>query len=48
MAIGLHPFIVGQPMRLKYLKECLMNIKNQPYTWITTGEQIYESVSSEQ
>ncbi|AFY54674.1 putative xylanase/chitin deacetylase [Rivularia sp. PCC 7116] len=48
MAIGLHPFIVGQPMRLKYLKECLMHIKNQPDTWMTTGEQIYESVISEQ
>ncbi len=48
MAIGLHPFIVGQPMRLKYLKECLMHIKNQSDTWITTGEKIYESVISEQ
>ncbi|MBF2008097.1 MAG: polysaccharide deacetylase family protein, partial [Chlorogloeopsis fritschii C42_A2020_084] len=24
MAIGLHPFIVGQPLRLKYLKQCLL------------------------
>lgn len=42
MAIGLHPFIVGQPLRLKYLKQCLTYIKNQPATWLTTGEQIYE------
>jgi len=48
MAIGLHPFIVGQPMRLKYLKECLMHIKNQSDTWITTGEKIYETVNSYQ
>ncbi len=42
MAIGLHPFIVGQPLRLKYLKQCLLHIKNQPDTWLTTGEGIYE------
>ncbi|BAZ33376.1 polysaccharide deacetylase family protein [Cylindrospermum sp. NIES-4074] len=42
MAIGLHPFIVGQPLRLKYLKQCLLHIKNQPNTWLTTGEGIYE------
>lgn len=41
MAIGLHPFIVGQPLRYKYLKQCLTHIKNKPETWLTTGEQIY-------
>jgi allantoinase len=42
MTIGLHPFIVGQPLRLKYLKQCLSHIKNKPNTWLTTGEGIYE------
>ncbi|WP_026735157.1 polysaccharide deacetylase family protein [Fischerella sp. PCC 9605] len=42
MAIGLHPFIVGQPLRFKYLKQCLLHIKNKPNTWLTTGESIYE------
>ncbi|MEM7556628.1 MAG: polysaccharide deacetylase family protein [Cyanobacteria bacterium P01_A01_bin.84] len=42
MAIGLHPFIVGQPLRLKYLKKCLQYIKNKPQTWMTTGEEIYK------
>ncbi len=42
MAIGLHPFIVGQPLRLKYLQECLQHIKNKPQTWLTTGETIYQ------
>jgi peptidoglycan/xylan/chitin deacetylase (PgdA/CDA1 family) len=42
MAIGLHPFIVGQPLRLKYLKQCLLHIKNKSDTWLTTGEGIYE------
>ncbi len=44
MAIGLHPFIVGQPLRLKYLKQCLLHIKNQPNTLLTTGEEIYKIV----
>jgi hypothetical protein len=42
MAIGLHPFIVGQPLRLKYLKQCLLHIKNKSQTWLTTGEGIYK------
>jgi hypothetical protein len=42
MTISLHPFIVGQPLRFKYLKQCLLHIKNQPNTWLTTGEGIYE------
>ncbi|AFZ24631.1 putative xylanase/chitin deacetylase [Cylindrospermum stagnale PCC 7417] len=46
MAIGLHPFIVGQPLRLKYLKQCLLHIKNQPNTWLTTGEGIYEWIKT--
>ncbi|MDM9385146.1 polysaccharide deacetylase family protein [Chlorogloeopsis sp. ULAP01] len=46
MAIGLHPFIVGQPLRLKYLKQCLLHIKNKPNSWLTTGEGIYEWFSS--
>jgi peptidoglycan/xylan/chitin deacetylase (PgdA/CDA1 family) len=41
MAIGLHPFIVGQPLRLKYLKQCLMHIKGRPQTWLATGTEIY-------
>lgn len=45
MAIGLHPFIVGQPLRMKYLKQCLSYIKSKPHTWITTGEAIYEHLS---
>ncbi|MFQ4144388.1 polysaccharide deacetylase family protein [Chlorogloeopsis sp. ULAP02] len=46
MAIGLHPFIVGQPLRLKYLKQCLMHIKNKSNSWLTTGEGIYKWFNS--
>lgn len=48
MAIGLHPFIVGQPLRLKYLKQCLLHIKNKSDTWLTTGESIYEWMNKPQ
>ncbi|NJK62376.1 MAG: polysaccharide deacetylase family protein [Synechococcaceae cyanobacterium SM2_3_1] len=44
MAIGLHPFIVGQPLRLKYLRQCLTYIQQRPQTWLTTGSQIYDWV----
>ncbi|BAZ41190.1 polysaccharide deacetylase family protein [Calothrix sp. NIES-4101] len=44
MAIGLHPFIVGQPLRMKYLKKCLLHIKNKHDTWLTTGEKIYDLI----
>lgn len=45
MAIGLHPFIVGQPLRMKYLKQCLLHIKNKPDTWLTTGEKIHALIA---
>ncbi|MGF1933605.1 MAG: polysaccharide deacetylase family protein [Nostoc sp. ChiQUE02] len=48
MAIGLHPFIVGQPLRLKYLKQCLLHIKNKSDTWLTTGEGIYNWINKSQ
>ncbi|MBG1244353.1 polysaccharide deacetylase family protein [Nostoc sp. NZL] len=48
MAIGLHPFIVGQPLRLKYLKQCLLHIKNKPDTWLATGEGIYNWINQSQ
>jgi allantoinase len=47
MAIGLHPFIVGQPLRLKYLKQCLSYIKNKSKTWLTTGEEIYKWIAED-
>lgn len=42
MTIGLHPCIVGQPLRLKYLKQCLSHIKGRSNTWLTTGNEIYQ------
>lgn len=47
MAIGLHPFIVGQPLRMRHLKQALLHIKGKSKTWITTGEAIYQWFSKE-
>ncbi|MFS8859040.1 polysaccharide deacetylase family protein [Synechococcus sp. H60.4] len=42
MAIGLHPFIVGQPLRVGSLKKALQHIRSRPQTWLTTAEGLYE------
>ncbi len=42
--IGLHPFIVGQPGRIKYLRSCLQRLRELSGVWLTTGDQIYEYV----
>ncbi len=39
-ALGLHPFLVGQPLRLRYLEEVLQIISNSPATWRATGANI--------
>lgn len=41
MAIGLHPFIVGQPLRMGSLKKALQHIQSRPQTWLTTGDGLY-------
>jgi peptidoglycan/xylan/chitin deacetylase (PgdA/CDA1 family) len=42
MAIGLHPFIVGQPLRMGSLKKALQHIQSRPQTWLTTGDGLYD------
>lgn len=36
MGIALHPYIVGQPFRLRALREALMQIRERPGVWWTT------------
>lgn len=36
MGIALHPYIVGQPFRLRYLRNALKHIVNSKKTWLTT------------
>ncbi|MFT5391015.1 MAG: allantoinase [Gammaproteobacteria bacterium] len=40
MAIALHPFIMGQPHRIKYLDEALAYILGHEGVWQATGSQI--------
>ncbi|MEA2374404.1 MAG: hypothetical protein QOD53_867 [Thermoleophilaceae bacterium] len=40
MAIPLHPFLVGLPFRLKYLRAALQHVAGHEDVWLTTGDEI--------
>jgi allantoinase len=40
MALGLHPFITGQPFRSKYLERAIARIKKHEGVWFTTSGAI--------
>lgn len=40
MSVALHPFILGQPFRIKYLQRALNYITNKPDVWVTTSDEI--------
>jgi peptidoglycan/xylan/chitin deacetylase (PgdA/CDA1 family) len=40
MAIALHPFIIGQPFRIKALDRALSYITAHKDVWVTTGDEI--------
>jgi peptidoglycan/xylan/chitin deacetylase (PgdA/CDA1 family) len=40
MALCLHPFIVSQPFRHKYLDQALEYIASRPGVWLTTSDEI--------
>ena len=40
MALALHPFVIGQPFRLRYLEEALAYVVNHPDVWLTTTDEI--------
>ena len=39
-ALGLHPFIVGQPLRLRYLEEILQQLTSRGSIWSANGNEI--------
>ncbi|MCK2241822.1 MULTISPECIES: polysaccharide deacetylase family protein [unclassified Crossiella] len=48
MALALHPFVINQPFRHRYLEEALEYVVNHPGVWLTTSDEIaehYRSVS---
>jgi peptidoglycan/xylan/chitin deacetylase (PgdA/CDA1 family) len=40
MALALHPFVIGQPFRAKYMDLALEYIATQPDVWLTTSDAI--------
>ena len=49
MGIPLHPFLVGQPLRIKYFRRAIAHMQKLDRVWFATGSEIveaYESVCS--
>jgi allantoinase len=46
MALALHPFVIGQPSRHKYLDKALEYVANHPGVWLTTSDEIAEHFST--
>jgi allantoinase len=49
MGIPLHPFLAGQPLYTRYLKQALAKMQTRERVWFTTGSEItkaYEQVHS--
>jgi allantoinase len=46
MGIALHPYIVGQPHRLRQLRRALTQIVNRQQAWISHPGQIVQAVSA--
>lgn len=46
-ALGLHPFLVGQPGRIAHLRRALTRIAAMPQVWLTTGRDIYHRIAKE-
>jgi hypothetical protein len=42
MCISLHPALIGQPQRIRYLDELLAYCKSRPGVWLTTADEIAE------
>ncbi|MFC6881449.1 MULTISPECIES: polysaccharide deacetylase family protein [Actinomadura] len=40
MALALHPFVIGQPFRARYLDRALEYITTHPNVWLTTSDEI--------
>ena len=45
-AIGLHPFLVGQPGRIRALRSCLERLAALPGVWLASGSEIADRVTA--
>jgi peptidoglycan/xylan/chitin deacetylase (PgdA/CDA1 family) len=43
MPISLHPWVIGQPYRIKALEDALAHIMSHPGVWAATGSQILDA-----
>jgi len=43
MGIPLHPMIIGQPLRIKYLQQALAEMKKHERVWFATGTEIIDA-----
>jgi len=46
MGIALHPYIVGQPYRLRHLRRALQHISKEKQVWLTTPGRICDFVAA--
>lgn len=46
MAMPVHPFVIGQPLRFKYFAKVVKEITSHPDVWVTTSEDIAEHFRS--
>lgn len=46
MALALHPFVIGQPFRRRYLDQALAFLAAQPDVWLTTSDEIADHYAS--
>ncbi|MDE2837857.1 MAG: polysaccharide deacetylase family protein [Chloroflexota bacterium] len=47
-ALNLHPFLMGQPFRLKYLDRVLAHVCSRPNVWLATGSEIIDWYEQQQ
>jgi peptidoglycan/xylan/chitin deacetylase (PgdA/CDA1 family) len=47
VALGLHPFLVGQPGRVAHLRRCLETVAALPGVWVATGRDIHAITAKE-
>jgi hypothetical protein len=40
LGVGIHPFLLGQPFRAKYLARALERIADREDVWLTTSDEI--------
>lgn len=48
LALALHPFVIGQAFRAKYLDQALEYVTNHPGVWLTTTDEIAALFAADQ